>query len=521
MALTEAEELELLELENANAAAAKGGTPAEGLAKWRDVPLNAVKDVGEIAVGLPVLAGYLAMKGFTLPQELRDSALDVLMGKDIKQTAIGQDVSKLFNTQKEMIKGVGEEVLHPVESFKKHPVQTAADIIGIAIPAARGAGKLAGKGAGIAGKAAISTVLGPSMKDIGARFARNTEIRAAKPFDILAKELPDDVARLSDMVSEQSGKALDTLSPSKYLMEGATAKDTILDAIKTAGRDLGRGVSDATVQAKKALARYGTRLRRMGNTVSESELGKIIRDIDNDINWEAPEMTPLNNSLEGVRTKIDGILKSENTAYRDAMIPVAENTRLLKKAGRLFSLKRVPGKGYEPSNATAAALRGSIKEMRVESRDVLGKLKEVSGRDYLREAENAAVAESFAGGKTQGSRRVLSGAVLGGGVGGYVGGGAGGTLGAMLGAAGGAYLDTQGGRVAGSLIDALVKTGSAVPSASPNFQRLLNVSRNVALPAVASEMAPRRFGFSSALDLLQPGTQMLPAEELEKRKRRK
>lgn len=332
-------------------------------------------------------------------------------------------------------------------------------------------------------KGIISTTLGPSIKDINLRISRNPEIVNAKPFDVLARELPDDVQRLSDNVSELSGKALDTLSPSKYLMEGAKAKDSVLNAVRREKEGMGRSVSDATFQAKKVLDRYAARMKRLGNTVSEKELGQIIRDIDNDIDWSSKEMTPLNNALEGVRTKIDGILKGENKAYADAMVPVAEGTRLLKKAQSIFQVESDIGKGFKAKNSTAAALKGAIKETRVDSQDVLEALKRITGRDYLREAENAAVAEAFTGGRASGSRRVNLGTLIGAGAGAGLGGlldvGGAGTMGALLGGATGAYLDTQGGKIAGSLVDELVRLSKSMTPGrrpSPALRRVLDAS---------------------------------------------
>lgn len=329
-----------------------------------------------------------------------------------------------------------------------------------------------------AGKRVMSATLGPTVEDIGLRISRNPEIVNAKPFDVLARELPDDVQKFADKVGEMSGTALETLSPSKFLMDGAAAKDSLLGAVRIEKTNLGRSVSDATSQAKKVLDRYAYRLRRLGNTVSEQELGKIIRDIDNDIDWSSKDMKPLNDALEGVRTRIDQLLKGQNKAYEAAMLPVAEGTRNLKKIQQIFGVENDVGKGFKAKDVTATKLKGAIKDGRLDSQEALEALKRLTGRDYLREAENAAVAESFVGGKTQGSRRVNLGAAAGAAVGAALDGWGGAGIGSFVGGMGGAYLDTQGGRIAGSLIDRLVrmsKNRAVSPGRlSPAFRKVLN-----------------------------------------------
>lgn len=354
-----------------------------------------------------------------------------------------------------------------------------------------------------AGKALISTTLGPSVKDINMRISRNPEIVKAKPFEVLAQELPDEVMKVSQKVGELSGAALDTLSPSRYIMEGAAAKESLIGAVRSEKANLGRTVSDSNAHAKKVLDRYAFRLRRLGNTVSEQELGKIVRDIDNDIDWSSKDMTPLNNALEGVRTRIDGLLKGQNTAYAEAMVPVAEGTRLIKKLQSIFQVENDIGKGFKAKNSTAAALKGAIDEKRLDSRQALEGLKGLTGRDLLREVENAGVAEAFTGGRANGSRRVNLGAALGAAVGAPIGGWGGASIGSLTGAMTGAYIDTQGGRMAGSLIDSLVRASNSPRRGLPGIPSLSDPMRRV-LSAASAFNAPEGGGGSKIQEILSP-----------------
>lgn len=376
--------------------------------------------------------------------------------------------------------GLKKPLSGPTEALKETGGNIVSGMAQEAGGAAMGKGlEVGGKLLKAGGKRLLSLTTGVPVKDIGARAARNAEIKAAKPFEVLAQELPEDVQKLSEHVGELSEAAFQTLSRSGDVANGAQAKATLVKAVNREMRALGRSVSDASSKANGVLKRYAERLGKLRDTVSEKELGQIIRDIDNDIDWSSKDMTPLNNALEAVRTNIDKILKTQNQEYAAAMIPVAEGTRLLKRTQRLFQIESEAGKGFKPTNATAASLKGALHKARVDSQEVLEALKKVTGRDYLREADAAAIAEKFRGGKIAGSRRVNLGTVLGGVAGAGTAGPAGGGAGALLGAGAGAYLDEHGGEVAGSVVDQLVRLtqrmgpNGLLPIPSEAFRRLL------------------------------------------------
>lgn len=322
------------------------------------------------------------------------------------------------------------------------------------------------------GKGLISVLFGPPLSSIDARFINNAAIKAAKPFEVLARELPSDLQAVASHVEELSNKALKTLSTSKYIMQtaedtgGAKTKDVFINAIKSEMKDIGLTMSESSASAKNKLLGYIKRFNKLGPTVSENQMGKIVRQIDQDIDWSLKDQAPLNSALEGIRTKIDGVLKLGNPEYAKAMEPVSDGVRTLKKAETLFRVERDIGRGYKPTNTTATALKSAVNENRIESQDVLDSIHKITGKDYLSAAENAKIAENFVGGRPQGSRGVNLGAAVGSGVGALAGGLHGGTgpgmTGAILGAMGGGYMDRQGGQMAGSLIDRLAQASKYI-----------------------------------------------------------
>lgn len=361
----------------------------------------------------------------------------------------------------------------PIVSLGEAAKETGRNLEAGAIAEAGGPVLKAGARLGkAAGKGVLSVLFGPPLKSIDARFVNNAAIKAAKPFDTLARELPDDIQKVAEHVGKLHDDAMGTLSTSGYLSDGAQSKTLLIKSLDSADKSLGRGVSDATNKAKQVLDRYRERLKTLKNTVSQNEIGAIVRDIDNDIDWSAKDRAPINNALEMVRTELDGLLKSSNKDYEMAMQPVAEGTRLLKKAQTLFRVQREVGKGYRPTNTTATAIKSAIDDTRVDSQDVLDAIKKITGRDYLAAAENAKVATSFTGGQAQGSRRTL----LGGGIGlglEQLGLGHSGGLG-VAGMMAGATADKYGGPMAAGVIDNLVRASEMVgPMPSDTMRRAI------------------------------------------------
>ena len=308
-------------------------------------------------------------------------------------------------------------------------------------------------------KPTFKKVLKSSMEGLGKLY------KEAK-IDPMAEEAPSQMRRylqskgydavdLGEEIIVLDSKAIQAVP--KGDAGGAVPRDEVLKAVDDARKGLGRAVSRATTSAKTALVKYTDRLKKLGPTVSQSEIGKIVRDIDNDINWEDKAAKPLNQALEALRTSLDDSLKGANKEYGAAMEPVSEGVRLLKKAQSMFGVKKVVGKGYAASDMTASKLKSALNENRVDSQDVLEALKKVTGRDWLSEADLAGKASEFTKGSKGGSRRVNLGAILGATVGGGTQGAVGGGAGAALGALGGAYLDEQGGPIAGSIVDKVVR----------------------------------------------------------------
>lgn len=367
---------------------------------------------------------------------------------------------------------------------------TLGVVAGKGLPlAAKGIGYAAKKlkdAAGWAGKKTISTVLGPSMEAVEARFANPNKIKNAKSYADLADDFAGSANKVSDDLSNLDSKAWATLKTTHDPLEGAVPKKDILPILQKALRDpqitgggtFGRAnksaasnIGDLINDLQGIGAKVPGKLKSvMGapssfknkDYLSEKQLKEMIQSLDSNINWDDPAAEPLNQALEGLRSNLDDILKTRNTDYAKAMEPVADRTDLLAKSKRLFGLKKETGEGFVAPDLTATKIQTATRENKAATQDTLARIKALTGRDYLDESETYGLAKEFEGGKTQGSRRVNLGGGIGAGAGFFMGSGPGSMVGAMGGAAAGAYLDKEGGKVAAKVIDSTIAGKEAI-----------------------------------------------------------
>jgi hypothetical protein len=314
-------------------------------------------------------------------------------------------------------------------------------------------------------KKAITSLLGPTEEAINARLKYPNIIRNAPSYAELAEGMPSTLDTISHSISDADGKAWGLLSNSLD-PEKAYSKDQIIRTIENIKSELpveGQMVGLSDKKAAKTLNDLILDVMGVGNEdyISESNLKRLITTLDSNIDWQNPDAGTTNHVLEALRTSLDKNLKHNNPEYESAMKPVAERTRLLNDAKRLFNLKSVPGEGLVPTDTTASKLQGVTSEKKAVSQEILDKIKQMTGADYVKASEDYALAKQFEGGKANGSRSVnqMMGIMspIGGGVGAMVGGPAGAAVGAGAGAAAGAmagsYIDKKGGQMAGDLID--------------------------------------------------------------------
>jgi hypothetical protein len=124
---------------------------------------------------------------------------------------------------------------------------------------------------------------------------------------------------------------------------------------------------------------------------------------------------------------------------------------------RAFSIGKEEGV-FIPKDTTVGRMKLATKEGRSASQKTLKEFNDFTGEDVMGDVNNELLADQFRGGRVNGSKNVNLGAWVGGGLGlgSDIFGGSGG-MGTAAGAIAGALIDKNGGRMAGTLIDQLVK----------------------------------------------------------------
>ncbi len=328
----------------------------------------------------------------------------------------------------------------------------------------------------------LSSVLGPSEEAIASRFKRPAAIKAAakRPYVNLAEDLAATTNKLSQEVSALDDQAWGTLLKLK-----AEPQSKLVQILTNAKKEFigtgGAKIGDADRKAVRQINEYIERvknLKQKGATpgtdqmLDQGQIRELIQSIRNDTQFNLPETDPVNRAVQIAQGKIDEYLKTENKGYEQVMKPLAEKTQLLKETVRAFNLKNDRG-SFVPSDTTAGKFPQFLDEKKTYSRGLLRKFKDATGKDFVQAAQDYKNAAQFAEGATtpNGSRRVnvfkgvgraigttafgvpsfLMGGPLAAGGWGL----AGNLLGDAIGGLGGAYLDKQGGAVAGKLIDML------------------------------------------------------------------
>lgn len=388
----------------------------------------------------------------------------------------------------------------PISALTESPlVRNAAKeaaiqaVPGVAFP-------LVTKAARAGGRGAMSVIFGPSSRAVKERLARPQEIISALPVDEAAHKFEDAMATLNGQI-EAAGKAAGKLlSDSTDLAKGAFSVDDALGVLYRVRGQIPNTYTQPTAAAKAALDSIADNIRKKFSTIpgevippvemlgsqikpagqspdivrnlSQVDVRNIVGQIDDTVQeWvvkTGSNTGPLVDAMKSLRIYYDGFLKNTNKAYGAAMEPYADKVDLFNAVKKHFNIESPPGKGYQATNATISALKNVLGKSKGVTRDVLERLKDSTGFDFVKMADDAAIAAEFAGDKTRGSRRVNLGAVLGTSIGGAVGGAMGGWTGAGVGSATsgtigalvGAWLDTNGGRAAAALIDAY----NAMPS---------------------------------------------------------
>lgn len=270
-------------------------------------------------------------------------------------------------------------------------------------------GAVVNKFAPALGKRAVASLGKPTLEDVESYLKNPEAIRGALTNPQMAEKLAgaaEDVGKVSGHLSAEARSGLSST-------KAPLTVDNILETFEAAkGKYLTNGMpaTAADETAVKALDGQLDRLIKIAETnngeIPETTLQEVIHKLQDSINantWGNPEASAAQEAMKNLSGRLNSMLKKSNEAYGEAMIPSAEAAGLKGDLVGKFGLETAPTGKVSATEATNTKMGNVLKESKTESQDMLGKLNEMTGIDFLELARNAKTREAFEGeGASQG-----------------------------------------------------------------------------------------------------------------------
>jgi hypothetical protein len=327
----------------------------------------------------------------------------------------------------------GRSFLPSVAGMSPQDIQTAA-AFGAAI---KGGQSVIKKVVPAIGKRLIGTVSPATGEQIDELYKNPAGVKNAMTREQLGASVVASQNKLAKQIASLESKANKTLSDAPTI-----AKEELIDLFhKIKTKFVGSGSMPISKSAKAAMRSVDDALDGImtlngeAEKISEAQLKDVLSQFKN-LPWDDPAA----NVEKEIRKTLDGVLKTKNRGYAEAMVDVADRVKLQKLVEKKLSLKYDPSTGTYATDTTAGKWTPRLLEgQRPETSQALKKLADYTGNDVLNKARLTNIKEAFTGAKITGSRLVQLGRHLAG------------TPGAMA----GALIDKAGGRISMALVDAL------------------------------------------------------------------
>lgn len=236
-------------------------------------------------------------------------------------------------------------------------------------------------------------------------------------------ELADGVLNKADdssVLNEMRTKASDLSNDAWKTLNQKTGipKNEILDAITNyiddpkAGLTIeGTVIGNAQEVALKRLEGLKKQIQNLpSDQINESNLKRIIQNLDENINWDNHEMGPTNDAIKTVRSYIDQRLKNQNPAYENAMQKVEDITKAQAEVKSVFQNRMNP-ENYDKFNKQVKNLIN--KDEMSAANQAVDKIQEHTGYDLKKDIIDSWTKAQFEKGDINGSRKTLFGGAIG------------------------------------------------------------------------------------------------------------
>jgi len=397
-----------------------------------NIPLNAIKDVRNIvsntARAIPPLAMMAGEKLFNAARPIARGLVNPAAQVGNVMTAAQPDnLARTFSSVKNMmpvpwgqdprnhpLSPVAEAIyeqykkigMNPWETFKKEPVSTslallpAADIMNTVpamtggilskVPGLRLLSKIPQKAASYAAHVPEEQVVTKFTQPFGVMKSPGME-------GLTESVIPKITKNLTKIINEKFKQSMGVLSKSKYLEEGAIPKENLIAVVDRTRRELGGDFGPASKPAVRTLKEIKKYVGKLNNTISEVGVRKMIRKLDKSIIYDSiptAETSLVQDSLYGVRKGFDEILK-KNKSYESISKELSDAIETRKEFIKKFGASYERGVGYGAEDVTMNRLARATKKGTIESKNILNKIKEITGEDALHNIELAKAKDAF------------------------------------------------------------------------------------------------------------------------------
>lgn len=345
-----------------------------------------------------------------------------------------------------------------------------AAVGGVLGSAAEGVSNIISKVLPKAAKGAVSSLAG-GPENVETYLANPEGVKNALGTTAAAEKLADRANDLAVASGHMSDDALSKLRPDVSPISVPTkgldpivqnlGEDTLSPLFAPSESSLtvnGVPVGQAQRNALHALQGYKDALTQIaeqnGGKVPETALGKIVRDMQDDVNWNVDDKV-VNSAKKQLEGTINALLKKSNPEYAVAMEPVSELAGNVGSLKKTFRLDRDESGNLINSDTTNQKMGTVLNEGKSNAQELLNNLGDLTGFDFLKNAKLDDVRRALTeGGNSNPILNVV------GHTGGYAAGRmtgvpGGGLVGSLIGGTAAHAMD--GGKIAKSLMDAYLK----------------------------------------------------------------
>lgn len=259
------------------------------------------------------------------------------------------------------------------------------------------------------GKRAVASLGKPTLEDVQSYLNDPEAIRNYLTSSQQAEKLANMTQDIGQVSSQLSSQARSLLSSENAPLSIMDIKPVMQGAME---RYLTNGVpaTAADELAVKAIQNQYGRLMEIAKAnngqIPEDVLQEVIHKLQSSVNentWGNPDAKAAQDAMKNLSGRLNDILKRTNTEYAEAMKPAAELTGLKSDLVDKFKMDVGTGGKISATETTNTKMGNILNENKTESQDMLERLKEITGVDFLELAKKAKTAEAFnAEGSSQG-----------------------------------------------------------------------------------------------------------------------